>query len=195
MDTTSDVSHNDARKKKLVLVALFCVVILAAGWLTQRWIQSRAGTSKCPGGTKCGGLNVAEVNSKGTTWLTIKPNTTSLTKGQAIRVDVVIEGEGVQAAAVSLTYDPKVLAISDIKNGNVFAQIVSQKIEAGSVMVITDVGGQSRAASKTGTVFSFIVTGVAPGLAELTFDPKTTKTALRGGNTLKNLQSASIVVQ
>ncbi|OGK52143.1 hypothetical protein A3B02_02790 [Candidatus Roizmanbacteria bacterium RIFCSPLOWO2_01_FULL_42_14] len=184
--------NNTVRKKMLLAVVAICSVIFIL--LAYRWLQTR-GVAKCGLSTKCGAAEVVEVNKKGKASLAVKPTRTTLKSGEQMRVDVVLENVGVQATSVIITYDPRILKVSDVKNGVVFTNVLSQKVEDGKITFIADIGTQGKSELKMGTVFSFTVTAIGRGTSQLKFDTKATKTALRGGNILKSASSSTILVQ
>ena len=139
--------------------------------------------------------NGNEASIQGTTQLSIEPQVSNLGKGEGTQVSVTLAGTPSQAADVVITFDPKLVKVSNIINGNVFPDILRSDIGEGTLTVSSAVDPNNPNNLKTGTLFSFTLQGVNAGAATLDFDKKMTITAKNGTNTLGTAESATVSVR
>lgn len=139
--------------------------------------------------------NNAEENQLGSTQLMLKPQVTSLQKGESTQVMVEIAGSPSQAADIVITFDPKLLRASDIVNGDVFPDLLRSEIKENQLIVSSAVDPNNPTNLKTGVIFSFTVTAMESGSAALEFNKDLTITAHSGTNTLGSAEPVTISVK
>lgn len=176
--------HPQKKLKALAIIAVIFVVSIAAGL----YFANKSNMSKAP-------QQAAPETAEGMSQLTILPEAQTVTKGQTTQVQVLINKTGAQAADVVIDYDPKVVEITNIVNGDVFPDMLRSQIENGQVAVSAAVDPNNPTDVKTGTLFSFTLKGLAAGAANLTFNKDLTITATNGVNTLGGTESITITVE
>ncbi|KXK11199.1 MAG: hypothetical protein UZ22_OP11002000403 [Microgenomates bacterium OLB23] len=132
---------------------------------------------------------------KGTSQLIMQPETLSITKGQTIKVSVMVKDTGSQATDIAIGYDPKLVEVSNIVNGDVFPDMLRSEIVNNQIIVSAAVDPNNPNDIKTGTVFSFMLKGLTTGEATLTFDKDITIAATNGVNTLGSAEPVTITVK
>jgi hypothetical protein len=129
------------------------------------------------------------------TVLTMTPSVETMKVGESATISVDLTSNPVQASDVVITFDPKMFRASDIVNGNVYEDLLINKIQTGRVTVSAAVSPNAPTTMKTGQMFSFKVTALQAGTGTFIFDPKLTITAKNGVNTLGSVQPVTITVQ
>lgn len=130
------------------------------------------------------------------TFLTIVPSAESVAVGETVDISVMLDGDAVTVADITVTYDPTVFAApSEVVNGTAFASLVREEIEDGMVSVTATVDTSDISSVSTGEVFSFTLEAIGAGSSELNFDLDKTVTAINGDDTLQNAQGITISVQ
>jgi len=132
---------------------------------------------------------------QGTTQLMIKPQASTLKKGESTQVSVELAGSPSQAADIVITFDSKLLKVSEVTNGNVFPDILKSDIKDNQVTVSSAVDPNNPSNLKTGTIFTFTATALSAGSTSLEFNRNLTITAHTGVNTLGTAEAATILVQ
>lgn len=133
---------------------------------------------------------------------TKKPSTTlkitakkNMRIGESQVVTVDLSSVAVTAADVVVTYDPDVLTVSDVQNGNVFAKVIQKKIDAtnGAMTFSGSVDPANPNDLKMGNVVSFKIKAKKEAKATLLqFAKNDTVTAINGENTLGLTTGATI---
>ncbi len=177
--------HPQKKLKALSIIAVIFALSVGAGI----YFAGKSGQQQAPTDTP-----VVETK-EGTSQLSIVPETQTVAVNGSTKVQVRVSGTGSQATDVVVTYDPKLVAISDIVNGDVFPDILRSDIADNKIVVSAAVDPNNPSDIKTGTVFSFTLKGIAAGSAMFSFDKDLTITATNGVNTLGSAESVTITVQ
>lgn len=136
-----------------------------------------------------------KTNPQGSTALAIKTSSQKVQVGDTFTASVMISDTPVQVADVIITYDPKLVKVTQVQNGTVFDNLLQNSIEDGSVTVSGAVDPSEPQSLKDGEVFSLTLTALAPGQAALSFDSDRTITAKDGSNTLSNATGTTVSIQ
>lgn len=185
-----DLKKLDPQTK--VYVIIFIILIFIASILTSSSFIS-PGNSPSAAETENQTENITE---EPTTTLSITPSSDTLSVGDVIAVSVILSKTPVTAVDISLSYDPKVFGVSDIKKGSVFPTLLNQKIEAGKIIVSASIDPEGAKNPTTGDVFSFSLKALVPSENSLIqFDKELTTTAVAGENTLGLTVDANFTVQ
>lgn len=164
----------------LLLIGFLFIASVVVGSLMSR-NKSSDTTSMKKDSTNTGtGAQVAP-----STTLTLSPAETTLKVGQSTTMTIDLASVPVAATDIVLSFDPEVLTISDVKNGDVFARVIRNKVEEGKLVFSASVDPNNAENLKLGKVVTFKVT--AKKVAEsslLQFVQGDTITALNGENTL-----------
>lgn len=179
--------HTLHPQKKLKVLSIIAVIFALSVGLGI-YFAGKSGLQKAPSDT-------TTKSTEGTSQLSIIPETQTLSKNASMKVQVRVEGTGSQATDVVITYDPKLVAISDVVNGDVFPDILRSEIGANQVVVSAAVDPNNPSDVKTGTLFTFMLKGVSAGSATLQFDKDLTITATNGVNTLGSANPVTITVK
>lgn len=161
-----------------IIFGLFVISIIVGANLTRN-----AGTGSQSTATP---TSTALENAKPSTTVALSPAKAILKTGQATKIDVVLSKLAVTAADVVLTYDPKLVTVSNITNGPVFPNVLDDITnEGGRITYHASLSEGNPTDRKEGVVFSFTVTPKAQsGSATIDFDHTKTITAINGENTL-----------
>lgn len=194
MDIQSDINqfHKLPKQKQTMIIALIVILFIASIIVGAYLTKENEMTTATPLPTETQTQPTAP--SKPSTTLMIDPSEIVVSVGKTTSVAVVLSQLPVTASDIYLTYDPSVIAISNLKNGIVFEKQTTIKGEAtinndegiiayhGSVKPVEN-AAQS---AKTGTIFTFDIKGLKKiESTALTFMRNNkTKTALAGNNTL-----------
>lgn len=176
--------HPQKKLKILSIIAVIFALSVGAGL----YFAGKSGQQEAPS-------NTTVETAEGTSQLTIVPESQTLPVNGTMNVQVRVNGTGSQATDIVITYDPKLVAISDIVNGDVFPDILRSDITGNQVVVSAAVDPNNPSDVKTGTVFSFTLKGLSAGSAALSFDKDLTITATNGVNTLGSAETVTITVQ
>jgi len=176
--------HPHKKLKILGVIAVLFALSIGAGL----YFAGKSSTSKAPN-------PVMTDDKKGTSQMSIVAEAPTLAVGATTKVNVKIDGTGSQATDVVISYDPKLVAISDITNGDVFPDILRSEVAKNQVIVSAAVDPNAPSNVKTGTVFSFTLKSIASGQAVLDFDKNLTITATNGVNTLGSMTPVSISIK
>lgn len=126
--------------------------------------------------------------------LSIKANA-DLAVGKQETISVELTGTPVSATDIVLYYDPDVVEVSEVSNGSVFDRILVNNVENGRLSFSAAVSPDRINSLKTGTVFTFELTPLAPASSTtISFDTQETVTALNGENTLSDVQNMTFIV-
>lgn len=129
------------------------------------------------------------------TVLSLSPAEKTLKVGQTETVKVLLSRRPVTAVDVVLTYDPMVLELSNIQNGDVFERVIQRKSKSGKLIFSAAVSPENAVNIKEGAVFSFAVKPKKETkLTTISFDAADTVTALQGENTLGVTESGKYKV-
>jgi hypothetical protein len=129
------------------------------------------------------------------TTLSISPASLNMTVGKPLEMTVLLETLPVSATDIVLQFDPAMISISNVQNGNIFDRVIRNKVLAGSVIFSAAVAPENKNNLKTGTVLRFTVTPLKAGSTSIAFDHKKTITAVNGTNTAGTLSNAQIQIQ
>jgi hypothetical protein len=176
--------HPQKKLKALSIIAVIFALSIGAGL----YFAGQSGLRKAPS-------DVTKDTNKGMSQLSIVPESPSIAKGGTTKVSVNMNDTGAQAVDVVITFDPKLVAISEITNGDVFPDILRSEVVNNQVIVSAAVDPNNPAEVKTGTLFSFTLKGVSVGSAALNFDKDLTITATNGVNTLGMTEPVTITVK
>lgn len=138
------------------------------------------------------------LNDKSATQLSIIPQDEIMKVGEERIMSVQMSGAPVTAADIVITYDPTLLEVSNVSNGEIFGREIINNIEAGKITFSAaknvDDNSQDKDAS-TGAIFGFAVKALKKvETTRLEFSLDETITAEDGRNTLGVTQSAEIHV-
>lgn len=186
----------DPNRKFLVLV-LFAGVFLASLVVGSMLFGTGDG-SPLPIPGRADQEEAAVPTAVPSTTLSLDPSSATLTAGQAQTVSVMLEGVAVTAADVVVTFDPTMVSVSNLTNGEILPQVIQSDITEDAVVYSASVSAQEPGATDTGPVFTFDVTPLAAASGSeisLQFDPIDTITALEGANTLGTTIGAAYVVE
>lgn len=129
------------------------------------------------------------------TTLTLSPAETTLRVGQSTTMTIDLASVPVAATDIVLSFDPEILSVSDVKNGDVFARVIRNKVEDGKLVFSASVDPNNAENLKAGKVLTFKVTAKkASDSALLQFVQGDTITALNGENTLGVTNGAIVKV-
>ncbi len=176
--------HPQKKLKVLGIIALIFAVSIGAGL----YFAGKSGLSKAP-------KNDTVATAEGTSQLSIAPESLTVAKGATTKVNVKLDGTGSQATDIVITFDPKLVELSDVVNGDVFPDILRSEIGNGQVIVSAAVDPNTPTDVKTGTVFSFTLKGLTAGNAVLGFEKDLTITATNGVNTLGSAEPVTVTVE
>lgn len=128
--------------------------------------------------------------------MTVVSDKQSLKVGESATVSVMIADRAVQVADVALTFDPTLLKVSAVTNGDVYDEINYQDLKTpGMILVSSSVNPSSPDELKTGTVLTFQVQALKAGAAELTFNKEKTLAATGGQNFLSTAEGMTITIK
>lgn len=186
-------SFKDLDSNRKLLVMVMFILLLGFGF----FLGSQTGNPNNPIGTNISFTNQQPApTSKPMTNIMVIPSATTGTVGQAIPVSVKISGSMVQAADVSLSYDPTMVTVSNVTEGTALPQILRNQPTRGKIAVSAAVDLKKPFPATTdGDIFIFTVTPIKSGTAQLTIDTKETILANSGVNILGTIQNASITVK
>ncbi len=176
--------HPQKKLKILAIIAAIFAVSIGAGL----YFAGKSGLSKAP-------KTETVVTEEGTSQLSIAPESLSVAAGATTKVNVKIGNTGSQATDIVITFDPKLVEMSEVVNGDVFPDILRSEIGDGQVIVSAAVDPNSPTDVKTGTVFSFTLKGLVAGSAVLGFEKDLTITATNGVNTLGSAEPVTVTVE
>ncbi len=179
-------------QKKLMIAGI--VLILFVGSIFVGAYLSKGGST----GSKDVVNNEQELapSKKPSTSLKLMADTT-MKVGASQTVTVELDNVPVTAADVVVSYDPEILTVSDIQNGDVFAKVIQRKtdIAKGLITFSGSVDPSNPNDLKTGKVMTFKVTAKKDASATLLqFSKDDTITAINGENTLGLTSGATIKV-
>lgn len=134
--------------------------------------------------------------SQATTQLSLEPNDHIMQIGEDVLMNVTMSGAPSTAVDVVLTYDPAVLEISDVTNGEVYEREIYNEITTeGGVGKVYFSAAQPLEEDTDGAVFGFVATAIQKvETSPIEFDLDLTITAENGVNTLGVAQPAEIHV-
>ncbi|KXK11201.1 MAG: hypothetical protein UZ22_OP11002000405 [Microgenomates bacterium OLB23] len=132
---------------------------------------------------------------EGTTKLSLKPQAMQLKKGESTQVTVELSGSPSQAADIVVTFNPKLVKVSEVANGTVFSDILRSEVQDNQIVVSSAVDPNNPTNLKEGVLFSFTVTALASGDATLDFNKDLTITAHSGTNTLGTAEPVTLSIK
>lgn len=130
------------------------------------------------------------------TKLSLDPAVKTLKVGDVLTIAVMTSGEGVQAVDVVLTYDPAVFQVGNVQKGEVFSEILQNRLENGRIFFSASVNPQTPKITANGTIFTVDLTPLsATATARVDFDRALTITAKAGENTLGETVGGRYIVE
>lgn len=143
--------------------------------------------------------NSERTGSTNSTQLSIKPQDEIMKIGEERVISVHMTGTPVTAADMVLTFDPQILEVSAVTNGDMFAKEIYNKVENGimyfSVAQNADDGAGRKPTASSDMVFSFTIKALKKvETTKIEFSLDETITAEDGKNTLGVAQPAEIHV-
>lgn len=166
-----------------VFLFLFIVAILVGIYFT----AFKNGASKT--------ADTEVVNNNGNAVLTLAPDAETIKVGDTTTVSILIDGEAVPGVDIAIEYDPASVVISNVKNGDVFEDIIYEANEDGLLSLSSAVLDNDPSLLKTGTLFTFDVEALTAGEHELTFNTTYTKASNAGENRLKSATGVTIIAE
>lgn len=129
------------------------------------------------------------------TSLSMNPGTLNLKVGEKQTVSVDLSTIPVSAIDLGINFDPSVVSISNVTNGEVFDKVIVNKVAEGKMMYSASVSPDNPTETKEGTVLTFTVTALKPvETTLLDFNLTDTITALNGLNTLGVTTGTNITI-
>lgn len=169
------------QNRKVVLLAFLGGLFVLSVIVGSR-VARRQPAQNMTGGT---GVVPTEIPARVSTDLAISTEKKDLKVGEEIVATVHLSNLAVPAADIVLQYDPSVLAISNVTNGDVFAQVIRNSVKDGLVTFSGSVNPADKDNLRAGIVFTFTIKPLkASASTSIMFDPLKTITALDGDNTL-----------
>lgn len=186
------------QNRKLLIIVLFAVVFVASiliGAFLFAPKQFEQLTSSLPGNQQA---QNQIPTSKPSTNLTINPGSGTIAAGEDQQISVDLAGLPVSAIDISLTWDPQLLQVTDLENGDVFQKMIVNKLSEGKIRYSASLSPEEQTSPSTGSVITFTATALEAASGSevsIQFDPIETITALNGENTLGSTTDATFIVE
>ncbi len=178
------------QKKTVILLLigfLFIASVVVGSLMSRNKADKTATTTQEQAGT--------DTQTAPSTTLTLSPAETTLKVGQSTTMTVDLASVPVAATDIVIAFDQEIFTVSDVKNGNVFARVIRNKVEEGKLVFSASVDPNDAENLKEGKVLTFKLTAKKQAdSALLQFVQGDTITALNGDNTLGVTNGAIVKV-
>lgn len=187
------LGHLEA-SKKITLIFMF-LSLFTGSYLFGRYVLNRAKPAVMTEPPNENNLPVTGRLNQGQAELILTPSRATLKVGETLPVSVRLSKQPVQAADIVLNFDPKYIAISDIKNGPNFPIVLNQKINENNVSVSLSISPTNLDKPGEGDVFTFMLKGISPTPnTKVDFNIEDTIAATDGVNVLHTIVGGSYTI-
>lgn len=179
-------------KKNLPIVAGLVGLFVVSYLFGVRFLKSNQAPAPTPAPTAQTETTPTSMNGGS---FSLVPSSATIRVGQGVPVSVELTGDTVQAADVSLTFDPRFVQVSDIKATANFPVLIKQSAVNGKMMATVSISPEKSQSPAAGSVVTFILKGVAPAPStRLDFVTAETVAAKDGNNILTKMTGGMYVV-